>query len=340
MSRILLTTVSDDRFGRKEGGYKKTQDKIRALVQNDLSFMGIEIRQWDFTALQETAFYKANKTLLDNIDPARNGRAYKPFVIYEALQNVGFGDYVIYNDCSPELWEFDSRFLDVSKTLFDANVLRGLIDQNNDILTCFVKWDTRSPITNGLGIHTHANFTTERCINRMGMQAHKYDYQHASGFIGIRKTEATIEFVREWLHWNTIDECACMGRVSVPDNYEFWDEEEHKKMGHRHDQSISGLLLNKRGAMLVDMPKSIGINPFNFLNYCRLGTDYQFISSNNTNVPGPNEILKGSTVENENGVLLRVFKFQYQDGQEWIVVGKHPGSLYRTKREHLKLIHQ
>lgn len=340
--RTLLTTVSDDRFGRKEGGYKKTQDLISSIVKNYLGTLGLEIRQWDFEGIKQTAFYQANKVLLDNLDPARNGRAYKPFVIYEALQNVDFGDYVIYNDCSPELWQIP--FVNAEQPMpskYSLTVLHDLVKQNRDILTCFVKWDTINPPRNGLGIHTHANFTMDKTIERMGMQAHKYDFQHASGFMAIRKTDETIEFVREWMHWNCIPECACMGWPGIKDDYGFWDGEQHRKMGHRHDQSISGLLLNKRGAMLVDMPPYEGMNPFNFLQYCRLDVKYQFISSiNPKGIPGPHEILKGSQVRNAEGIELTVYEFQPENNIEWVVVGKNRGSTYRTTRNNLTLISQ
>jgi len=131
-----------------------------------------------------------------------------------------------------------------------------------------------------------------------------------------------------------------MGWPGLIDDYGFWDTEQKRKMGHRHDQSISGLLLNKRKAMLVDMPSYEGINPFNFLQYCRKDVKYQFISSNNTNIPGPDEILKGSEVKNDKGIILTVYEFQPEGKDEWIVVGKNQGSTYRTKRENLILIKQ
>lgn len=337
MNKTVLVTVSDDRFGRKDGAYKQTQYKIAHIILSHNPNFGVEVRQWDWVKIQSSEFYKAPKikTLLDNQDPARNGRAYKPLVIQAELNNLAFGEYLIYNDCSPELWPMPSDYVIPSK--YNIMVLHNLVRHNNDILSAFVKWDKQQPITNGLGIHTHDNFTTDRCIRRMDMEAHRYDYQHASGFIAMRKTEATVEFVREWVHWNTIDECASMGRADMPDDYSFWDAEELRKMGHRHDQSISGLLINKRGGNLIDLPPYEGINPYNFLQYCRNDVEYQFISSNNTHVPGPNEIKKGSTVKNAAGHVLTVFEFA-PDGEA--VVGKHRQSCYKTRVDKLTLIKQ
>lgn len=336
--RILLVTVSDDRFGRKEGGYKKTQLKIAELIKNN-PHLEIDLQQWDWEKITETDFYKANRVLLDNIDPARNGRAYKPFIIQHALQTVAFGEFVIYNDCSPELW--DLPFTTIPGK-YRPHILRELITINDDILTPFVKWDSKKKLTNGLGIHTHANFTTNRCLNRMNARAHMHDFQHASGFVGLRKSEKTIAFMREWLYWNLMPDCACMGDPAVKDDYSFWDGEECRKMGHRHDQSISGVLINKLGGHLVDMTPYEGINPYNFLQYCRTDCTYQFISSINPNPPGNDQIIKGSTVKNEAGVVLTVFEIwpDIETGIEKYVVGKHRQSAYFATRDKLTLIHQ
>jgi site-specific DNA-adenine methylase len=51
--------------------------------------------------------------------------------------------------------------------------------------------------------------------------------------------------------------------------------ERYGKIGHRHDQSISGLLINRMNNRLV---KNVG--KYNFLDYCRIGYEYSFIESN------------------------------------------------------------
>ncbi|HEY5392151.1 MAG TPA: hypothetical protein VIJ57_08565, partial [Hanamia sp.] len=55
-------------------------------------------------------FYQANKVMLDNPDAAINGRLYKPFVILRSLKKINEGDYLIYNDVSPEMWTMNERF--------------------------------------------------------------------------------------------------------------------------------------------------------------------------------------------------------------------------------------
>lgn len=338
MSKTILVTVSDDRFGRKEGAYKATQQTISNIFEVENKYFGVELSQWDWDKIKLAPFYKSNKTLLDNIDPARNGRAYKPLVIQQELNNLEFGDFLIYNDCSPELWHNDSG--PIPKEEYDIEVLHRLVKNNGGILTAFVKWDYKNKLTNGLGIHTHDNFTLNRCIERMQMEAHRYDYQHASGFMAFEKNEKTVEFVKTWAYWNCIDDCASMGRMSLPNDYSYWEAEHERKMGHRHDQSISGLLLNKMGANLIDLPSIWKVNPYNFVNFCRLNQEYNFISSNNKHITGPNEIKKGSKVINSKGVHLKVFEFAPADGIEWIVVGINRSSCYKTTKEHLTLMEQ
>lgn len=346
MIKTVLVTCSDDRFGRKEGAYYKTQLKIAEIFKNNKNF-GIELRQWDWEKIKEAHFYKRNKILLDNIDPAKNGRAYKPLVIMEEFSYLDEGDFLIYNDCSPELWNMQDNFK--IPEWASLRIIHELTTRNDGILTCFVKWDYRNRLINGLGIHTHDNFTLDRCMERMGALEHRYDFQHASGLIVLQKTHKTFEFLKEWVYWNCIDDCACMGRASLPGDYSYWDAEQDKKMGHRHDQSISGLLLNKIGANLIDTPAKTRyynlnrpeiFNPYNFLRYCDISNDYQFISSNNQYNPSPDEIKKGSIVANAKGVELRVFEFAPEKGIEWIVVGINQSSCYKTTKEHLTLIKQ
>jgi hypothetical protein len=337
MSRVVLCTVSDDRFGRKDGAYKATQIQVGNLIQNSRDF-GVDIVQWDWIKLIETEFYRGHKLLLDNIDPARNGRAYKPFVIFDTLQKVAFGEIVVYNDCSPELWGRVLSWPSIPAE-YELGILERLVERNGDILSPFVKWDSKAQLTNGLGIHTHDNFTLNRCIKRMSAWEHQHDFQHASGFIAIRKTQETMDFVREWMHWNCIDECASMGWAHVNNDYSFWNDEEGYKMGHRHDQSISGLLINKRGGYLIDQPLPYeDINPYNFLQYCRPNVKYQFINSINPSKPKADQIRKGSIVKNRKDVVMRVFEVWPENGEEVYRVGIHKESTYKTTAEHLKLI--
>jgi hypothetical protein len=45
-------------------------------IKNNPQFNLTELSFWKFNDIMQTDFYKQNKTLLDHIDPAFNGRCY------------------------------------------------------------------------------------------------------------------------------------------------------------------------------------------------------------------------------------------------------------------------
>jgi hypothetical protein len=333
--KTLLVTVSDDRFGRKNGLYEKTQDKIAHIVAHNPHFGITDTFMMKWADIQDSVFYLKNFSLLRNTDAARNGRAYKPYAIQQALEKVSEGDFVIYNDCSPEIWKMEHDF--VIDSQFSLEVIQNLCTQNRGILSPFVKWDTR-PIPHGmLGIHTHENFTTDVCMERMGLCHHHKSFMHASGMMVFQKTQQIVDFVDEWLYFNCIDECASLGRAHITNDYSIWDDSErHNKMGHRHDQSISGLLINKYGYQLVDLPIAPHTVPtYNFLNFCRIRYKYPFIDPNINPEKEP-RLKKGDWVKNKAGEKLKIFEFRPENGIEWIIVGPHEQSCYATTKEHLK----
>ena len=91
MSKVALVTVSDDRSGRKNGKYSETQDRIRTLFEQHVNFGITDLFLWKWEDIIKTNFYLENKKILDHMDPAMNGRCYKPFVIKEALEKLAAG---------------------------------------------------------------------------------------------------------------------------------------------------------------------------------------------------------------------------------------------------------
>jgi len=291
-SKVLFTTVSDDRYKRKDGKYSDTQDKILKLFLDNPQFGITNFAFWKWEDILQTSFYKNNKKLLDNPDPALNGRCYKPFVICEGLKQLNDGDFLIYNDVSPEWWENKQ----IIPGIHDIEVIKSMCEYNGGILSASAVW-----VCNNTHIadHTHENFTLEKCMDIMGMQEYKYCLQHASGMIVLQKNKKSVAFAEEWLHWNTIEECAGLGS---------WDHEikTYGKIGHRHDQSISGLLINKLGNNLVDArldpinhPRNNG--DFCFLSFCMKDRTYMFVSSKQS----PGEYKYRNTFDGTNWIYLR-----------------------------------
>lgn len=345
-NKTILVSVSDDRFGRKEGAYGKTQDKLDHIIGHNPNF-GIDSHwgfkyseDWLYTINPYFGFTKSNYSLLKNPDAGKNGRAYKPLAIYVAMKRSVEGDFIIYTDCSPEMWTCEGHYK--IEDCYDLNIIKGLCGANNDILTSFVKWSSDNVHFGELGDHTHKLFTTDRCMKRMNMMKYRDCYQHASGMIVIRKTKKTLEFVKEWCKWNLIDECASLGKAEDDGDYSFINQEAIEnggiKLGHRHDQSISGLLINDMGNKLVDIHyKFNGFNPYNPLQFMRTDITYDFIDPNIHKDIKDSKIKIGSEVFNAEGTELTVFNIVEEEGRELIVVGKHRASCYKTERVHLKL---
>jgi hypothetical protein len=310
--KTIFVTVSDDRFGRKGGKYKETQDRIHDLLKTK-SLSIDRFAMWTFEDIEKTSFYEEcivkgttvehdiihpvskvvimpkgriipDKRLLDFVDPAGNGRVYKPLCIKEEFDKLDQGDYLIYNDCSPEIWDyfFANPYADLKE--FDLGVVKELCERNGGILTAHVRWNYQDHVENDVpGCHTHENFTTDRCMIEMGLSHYSHSLQHASGMIVLKKNERSTKFVDDWLYWNSNSYCGGIGPEWDP---LFWFNEviTKGKIGHRHDQSVSGLILNSIDNKLIqsldwyERPK--GSHPYNFLFYCKKGYNYRFFDSN------------------------------------------------------------
>lgn len=264
-----LVTVSDDRSGRKGGLYAATQAQAAKLI-SDAPWLGIDmVRSWTWDRIVRTPWYEANRLMVDQVQPDMNGRAYKPFVIHSCLRELAPGDFLIYNDASPELWH--GRTPDPKQ--HDLAVLKCLCASNGGVLTIQSRFIM--PVTHR-GDATHENFTLERCMERMGLSRYRHSLQHASTLVVLQKNARSVEFVEDWLRWNVIDECASLGPAGSG-RHDYWVEEvpKHGKIGHRHDQSISGLLVNAMGLKLLK-----DISSYNFLDVCRRDRQYELIEGN------------------------------------------------------------
>lgn len=274
MEKIILVTVSDDRSGRKGGKYSETQDKIKNFFTENTNFGITDFSFWKWKDIIKTQFYIDNREMLDQVDPSMNGRCYKPFCVSEALKLINDGDFLIYNDCSPEMWEIiENPSFDTS--LYNINVLKKLCSDNGGILTAECVWSFEDE--NGLltpNLHTHENFTLDRCMKKMFMSDYRLHLQHAGGLIILQKNSESISFANEWLLWNLDPECASLGPINGQHTY--WHSETRNgigKIGHRHDQSISGLLIAKMGKKLLR-----GLKTFCFLECC-LNKNYDFVET-------------------------------------------------------------
>lgn len=341
MNKVIVTTISDDRFGRKDGKYRQTQGKIECIFRNNKNFGVTDVVSWTIDDCYKSNLLNPSiAALLDNKDAARNGRVYKPLLILDTLNRMSDGDFLIYTDCSPEIWKINENY-EIDPYVFDINILKELCISNRDILTTFVKWDVRNLGKGELGRHTHKYFTTNRCMKVMNMTQYENYFMHASGLWVIRKTPQTVEFVKKWLYYNSIDQCSALGYADKEDDYSFWTEEDSVKIGHRHDQSVSGLLMNDEGRLLVDLLHN-NLSPYNPIQYARKNQTYNFLSTepnlNEEEIDFKDVFLRvGSKVINDAGTKMEIFEIRMVDGEEMFIVGKSPSSCYMTSREHLRV---
>ena len=121
----------------------------------------------------------------------------KAYFIHKAFSLINNGDYLLYTDCSPEIWDMPADFRFSNN--FDMDIMRELCHNNGGWLSTFVKWSDGVLQHGELGKHTHKNFTTDRCMKRMGMLCYQNCYMHASGMIMIQKNAKTSQLVKEWL---------------------------------------------------------------------------------------------------------------------------------------------
>ncbi len=337
-TKTVLVTVSDDRMGRKNGLYAKTQDKIEwMLAEEPNKNLGIDRQHHfnfeDFLNLNHFGFYQNNKAMLGNIDAARNGRLYKPYFISYVLSTLNEGDYLIYNDCSPEIWDMPNYALTPN---YDVEVIKQLTNKANGFLVAFVKWDTKHIPKGEYGRHTHNYFTMDLTLKEMYAESYKDSFLCASGMICIKKTDETINIVHEWLEYSKNPKCSCLGDPTIPNDTSYWSAEstgqfdtEGFKLGHRHDQSILSVLLNKKDAYYVDIQYT-EMNPYNFLNFCRKDLEYTFINSNIKVLKDIPPYKKGDIVRNKQGITLNVYDSYLRDNIWILKVGLIEASCYET----------
>lgn len=273
---MLLVTIADDRAGRKGGKYTETQNNIRRFFEGN-KFFGIDrFLMWTTSDIISHPDYEKYKDMLDVMDPAINPRMYKPMLLKAGLDMIEHGEFLVYNDTSPEMWINIGSRIDPNK--YDLKVLEDMCVSNGGILTSHGRWDhdgtTAIHVGPGCaGHHTHENFTSDECMEIMGLTKYKHSLQHTSGFIVLKKCTKAIKFVDDWLRYNGIRGCA----MSL-------DYAKDGKIGHRHDQSVSGLLINQMNNKLVEKlngdEQHMPLNPNNLLNYCQIGTKFRFIYSN------------------------------------------------------------
>jgi hypothetical protein len=194
------------------------------------------VHTWDGKALTATAFYAANRGILDR----ERGAGYwlwKPFIILDALNRMDEGDVLLYADAGIEVVADLSC---LTKHCRDAGGLMLFAGHYEDI--------------GALGPNSCGRWTKRDCFVLMGCDERRYyDAQMAdASFLVLGKTEHARRFVSEWLAY-------CMHSAIVTDQPNVCGLPNLPGfIDHRHDQSVLSLLAARERIAYFRHPSQYG----------------------------------------------------------------------------------
>jgi hypothetical protein len=215
---VILTNLSNQLYG-------ESRQRLNASAAR----FGIDrILSYDWDDLKNTAFYEANRGILEQ--PTGMGFwLWKPYIILEALKQAEEGDIVVYADSGLEI-------------IAPLDPLYALIGAGNPVLLF------------GNGNFPNSMWTKRDCFILMDCDS-KADWhspQCDAAFCLFARSEASLRFVTEWLEYcrdariltDAPNRC---GRRNLPDFIQ-----------HRRDQSVLSLLARKHSLPLFRMPTQFG----------------------------------------------------------------------------------
>jgi len=311
MNKTYFVTTSDNRSNRKGGLYQVTQDKVKILLekyQKNLQIDYLRFYNWEYM-YNDKQFYNKYKYLIEWINADINGRIYKPYYILKTIEEANEGDFIIYNDVSPEIWDFplnnEETFIKRISPQYNLNCLKDLCISNNGIACFYPYFYSENNYT-----HIHNAFTTKACLLKMDSEKYKNSLQPITGILCFQKNKQTLKFIKEWLEKLSIIECASIcniNRIGVKTgpqirvyNNEFFEstdgsltndiwidnvKEDPSIKGHRHDQSVFGLLINKYNYNIyfMNQPYLVTDYAWNFFNFCFGNFKQRFTAVNSNN---------------------------------------------------------
>lgn len=171
-------------------------------------------------------FKEKNKAILNAGGERRKGcYLWKPYFINKAVSQIEYGDYLIYLDAAGNYYR--SR---VSETIsFMEKYGVEVVGSRN-------------------GRYIEKEWTKRDVFIELECDTPEYteQYQCYAGFLMLKKTPDTVEFIRRWLtccqNYNLITDCP---NILGKENYEGYRE-------HRFDQSILSLLMTKDGVPYIE----------------------------------------------------------------------------------------
>ena len=227
--RIVMVTYADDRFARKRSRYTQTQNQVVEVMSRHPDIK--RVLRLTPSELFQTSLYRQYTKYYEKGFFAGAGYSFKPFFIREALRTVDDGEYVLYHDCSPEIWNFDLNYTSVS-----LQPIMEACTRNSGIIT--PDWDNPK--------HVHRRMTQPTCMQLMRLEHLADKKQGSASWILTQKSLYAETIIDEWLKYTLNQDCAATHdeatiRKSVKDFVQ-----------NRHDQSVISLILLREG--LSTMP--------------------------------------------------------------------------------------
>lgn len=202
---------------------KKYENAQKICFNNLITYQNIDFvvpftRDW----LEQTNFYKENKTLLD-LPRGAGYWAWKPFIILEVLKVMNEGDVVLYSDCGDLLHPNIGNY--IKNYLLTEEVL--LVSSEGPMFKQKI-------------------WTKKECFVQMNCDENKYKecLQLEAGVVAFKKCNKSINLVKEWLNYCLIPSIINDEKDEKIQLQEFKD--------HRHDQSILTNLVIKHNLCVND----------------------------------------------------------------------------------------
>ncbi len=203
--------------------------KSQKLNSKTAKYIGLfdEIRSYNPKDI-DLNFRKINKKILSQ----KRGNGYwlwKPYFIKKVLDELNFGEFLFYCDSGS----------------YFTNSIRDLVD---------LSIATKQDIIPFELTHLEGEWTKRDAFVFMDCDSERFysTYQRLGGFVLIRKSKLSIEFVDEWLNYAQDERILTdINNQCGLDNYSDFKE-------HRHDQSVFSLLTKKYKLKAYRDPSQFG----------------------------------------------------------------------------------
>lgn len=172
-------------------------------------------------------FYSKNKKIL-NCERGNGYWLWKPYFIRKTLQEINYGDYLVYADAG-------------SVYVNNINILLGKMEANNDEIMVFDQ------------PYFEREWTKRDAFILMDCDKEEYcnSHQIMATFLALKKSDKTVRFIEEWLAY-------CEDERIITDNANVMGKENYQGfVENRYDQSVLSLMAKKSGLRVYDNPSCL-----------------------------------------------------------------------------------